>query len=106
MTYDYRCKSCGVMEISHGMMESRKGRKCPTCKKELKPMISGGSNILLTGRPPWAYNDIINAARASQDSGGGTVNSNTTVTDKRDGSPYKGKKQKINNSMGNFNAQW
>ena len=106
MIYEYRCESCGVIELTHSMRESRNGRKCPTCQKDLKPLISGGAQVIMTGRPPWAYNDVIKAARASEDSGGGSVNGNTSITDKREGSSFKGKKMKINNSMGNFNAQW
>jgi predicted nucleic acid-binding Zn ribbon protein len=106
MRYDYRCEKHGVMEMSHSMKESREGRLCPECNAVLKPIISGGAQILLTGRPPWAYNDVIKSASKSEDQKNGLINSNTTVTDKRDGSKSKGQKQKINNSMGVFKAQW
>jgi putative FmdB family regulatory protein len=108
MRYDYECPKCGVMEITHSMAEDRKGRTCPcaNCEEELRPLISGGAGIILTGRPPWAYNDTIKAAKNSEQQGGNLVNRNTTVTDKRDDSKYKGKKVKVNRNMGNYNAQW
>lgn len=104
MRYDYRCEEHGVIELTHGMNESRRGRLCPVCLEEMKPLISGGAQVILTGRPPWAYNDVIDAAKNSDKSN--LFNENTVVTDKRDNSKYKGQKRKINNSMGCFNAQW
>jgi len=106
MTYEYKCEEHGVIEITHGMMESRDGRLCPTCEATLKPLISGGAQVLLTGRPPWAYNDVTKAARASEDGNNTFVDGKTTVTDKRDNSKFKGQKHKLNNSMGCYNAQW
>jgi len=104
MRYEYRCVEHGVIEIFHKMLESRSGRTCPICNMKVSPIISGGSQIILKGRPPWAYNDIIKSAAASERSK--LVNENTKVTDKRDGSKYKGQSRKVDNSMGNFNAQW
>jgi len=106
MRYDYRCQECGVIELEHSMKEDRNGRLCPNCNKELKPMISGGAGFLLTGRPPWAYNDALKAAKSSEEQGGNLVNKNTTITDKRDDSKFKGKKVKVNRNIGNYNAQW
>ena len=106
MRYDYECPDCGVMEISHSMMEDREGRECPTCQSELKPIISGGAGILLTGRPAWAYNDALRAAKISEESGGNLISKDTTISEKRDGNEHKGKKMKINKSMGDYNSQW
>lgn len=106
MRYDYKCKNHGTIELTHSMKESRQGRTCPECGEELKPLISGGSQILLTGRPPWAYNDVIKAASASEGAKNDFMGGKTAVSDKRDNSKYKGQKRKLDNSMGVFNAQW
>jgi len=112
MRYDYKCEKDGAIEVVHGMSESREGRRCPLCGAPLKPLISRGVQILLTGRPPWAYNDILRGAAAAQDGPekgsklNPLINSRTKITDKRDKSKYKGQSQKINNSMGSYNAQW
>jgi len=106
MRYDYKCNEHGVIEITHGMNEDRNIQKCPLCGNIVKPLISGGSQIILKGRPPWAYNDVIKAASRSEDAKNNFINKKTTVSDKRDNSEYKGKKRKIDNSMGVFNAQW
>lgn len=104
MRYEYRCPEHGIIELSHGMTESRDGRLCPICKSKIDPIISGGMQIILTGRPPWAYNDIIKSAKNSDKSK--MVNEKTKITDKRDNSKYKGQSRKVDNSMGCFNAQW
>lgn len=58
-TYEYNCEQCGVIEIFHGMSETK--RKCPECgSKGLKKMISGGAAILVK-RQPNQYNDILKA---------------------------------------------
>ena len=106
MRYAYRCPECGDIELSHSIKEDRKGRTCPECNSELKPLISGGSGILLTGRPAWAYNDALKAAKASEETGGNVIKKGTTVTEKRDNSKFKGQKVKINRSIGNYNSQW
>lgn len=106
MRYEYRCEEHGVLEVIHGIKESRNGRLCPMCNREMKPLISKGCQILLTGRPPWAYNDIIKAASASENAKNQKIGSKTSVGDKRDKSKYKGQKKKIDRSMGVFNAQW
>ncbi|MFW5891114.1 MAG: hypothetical protein ACOCUI_02745 [bacterium] len=106
MKYEYRCENHGIIEINHGMQEDREGRKCPVCDSNIKPIISGGAQIILTGRPPWAYNDVIKSASNSEDAKNNFINSNTAISDKRDSSKYKGQKRKIDNTMGNFNAQW
>jgi hypothetical protein len=107
MRYDYRCETHGVLEISHGMMESRNDRVCPECENVLKPMITGGASILLTGRPPWAYNDVVKGLRSAEDAPGEmAAGKKTTLTDKRDGSRFKGQKYKIDNRMGDYKAQW
>jgi len=104
MRYDYKCENHGVIEVCHGMKESRSGRLCPECNSNLKPLISAGASILFTGRPPWAYNDIKSYAKLDETEG---VNiKNATISDKRDGSRTKGQKIKINNQMGDYNAQW
>ena len=106
MRYDYRCEDCGDMTLSHSIKEDRNGRECPECGKELKPLISGGAGILLTGRPAWAYNDSLRAAQIQEQEGGDAINKGTTVSDKRDGSKFQGKKVKIDRSIGNYNSQW
>ena len=104
MRYEYRCADHGVVEISHGMTESRDGRLCPTCNSIVKPIVSGGNQIILTGRPPWAYNDIMKSASNSNKND--FINEKTKITDKRDNSKYKGQSRRVDNSMGCFNAQW
>jgi predicted nucleic acid-binding Zn ribbon protein len=106
MIYEYRCPEHGVIEMSHGMTESRDGRRCPECNSLLKPMISGGGGIILTGRPAWAYGDVKKSLEVSQNQSDGKIGPHTTITDKRDGSKYKGQKRYLNNNMGYYKAQW
>lgn len=106
MIYEYRCEEHGIIEVSHGMKESREGRVCPKCGGELKPIISGGGGVILTGRPAWAYNDIKKSVEISQNSGDGRIGAQTTISDDRDGSKFKGQKKKIDNNMGFYRAQW
>jgi len=106
MRYDYRCEEHGIIEIIHGMKESRDNRICSICNKVLKPIVSGGSQILFTGRPPWAYNDVLKAASQSENSKNKFIGQKTAISDKRDNSKYKGQKRQIDRSMGVFNAQW
>jgi len=106
MVYEYRCEEHGVIEMSHGMKEPREGRKCPECGRDVKPIVSGGGGVILTGRPAWAYNDVKKSLEISQNSGDGKIGSHTTITDKRDGSKYKGQKKHLNNNMGFYKAQW
>jgi hypothetical protein len=68
----------------------------------MKPLISQGIGMKLTGRPAWAYNDVIQAAKNS----GGGITEKTVISDDREGSKTQGKKMNANNSMGNYNAQW
>lgn len=106
MTYEYRCEEHGVVELIHSIKESREGRVCPKCGKPLKPLISGGGGIILTGRPAWAYNDVKKSLEISQNEGSGGIGPQTTVSDNREGSKYKGQKRHMNNNMGFYKAQW
>jgi predicted nucleic acid-binding Zn ribbon protein len=100
--YDYKCEEHGCIEVVHSMKEDRRSVPCPHCSIIMKPLISRDVGMKLTGRPAWAYNDIINAAKANN----GNINENTVITDDREGSKGRGSKMKMNNSMGNYNAQW
>ena len=100
--FDYRCEEHGEIEISHGLAVNRREMPCPCCGVFMKPLISKGVGMKLTGRPAWAYNDIINAAKSNN----GNINKNTVISDDREGSNTQGKKMKMNNTMGNYNAQW
>jgi predicted nucleic acid-binding Zn ribbon protein len=106
MKYDYKCKNHGVIELSHSMKENRNNMKCPECGDIMKPLISSNVGLILTGRPPWAYNDFSKAIEHSKNNGDGRINENTTLTDNRENSKYKGQKRKMDKNMGNFNAQW
>ena len=50
MTYEYKCNTCGVIEISHGMTEDNKS-VCPECNESgLVKLISAGAGIIIAGR--------------------------------------------------------
>jgi hypothetical protein len=65
-----------------------------------------GGGIILTGRPAWAYGDVKKSLEVSQNQSDGKIGPHTTITDKRDGSKYKGQKRYLNNNMGYYKAQW
>lgn len=53
--YDYLCETCGVMELEHSMNEEIK--ECPTCKREIKKMISASPVIWkCNGNTPKFFN--------------------------------------------------
>jgi len=41
LIYDYRCKKCGDFEVCQKMTDAPL-KKCPTCKKKVERLISGG----------------------------------------------------------------
>jgi putative FmdB family regulatory protein len=60
-TYDYKCESCGVIEIFHGMKEDDKN-VCPKCDcPGLEKLISAGGAVLIGGREANQYADIKHA---------------------------------------------
>lgn len=68
-TYEYRCKTCGVIEISHGMTEDNRS-ECPECSQDgLVKLISAESGIIIAGREANQYNDV-KAARYWRDKNG------------------------------------
>lgn len=57
-TYEYKCNSCGVIEIFHGMNENNKN-VCPECnEKGLIKLISAGCGVIIAGREANQYKDI------------------------------------------------
>jgi len=100
--YDYKCEEHGEIEVSHAMSVDRRSMPCPYCNSFMKPLISKGVGLTLTGRPAWAYNDVMKAACANNSN----VTKDTTISDNREGSKTQGNKMKMNNCMGNYNAQW
>ena len=100
--YDYKCSGHGVIEVSHSMKENRREIPCPYCEIFMKPLISSNVGVGLTGRPAWAYNDIMRSAKLNN----GNINKNTVIKDDMEGSKLYGSKMKVNNSMGNYKAQW
>jgi len=81
-------------------------KTCIECNQTAQPLISNGIGMQLTGRPPWAYNDAKKAASSIDADKKTGIGKDTTVTDKREGSPTYGKKIKLNKNMGGYNAQW
>lgn len=60
-TYEYKCTSCGVIEIFHGMTEDAR-TTCPLCDVDgLERVISGGVGVIIGGREANQYNDIKHA---------------------------------------------
>ena len=58
MRYDYNCKKCGIIEISHSMNETID--KCPQCGcREIEKKFVPNFNIIKTGRPLYSYNDVL-----------------------------------------------
>ena len=59
--YEYKCKTCGVIEIMHGIKESDK-TTCPICGKDgLEKLVSLPAGFIVLGREANQYNDILKA---------------------------------------------
>jgi len=57
-TYDYECRSCGVIEVFHGIKEENY-TLCPECgKKGLKKLISGVGGIIMKGKEMNQYSEV------------------------------------------------
>jgi putative FmdB family regulatory protein len=48
-TYDYECKSCGKTFEAFQSMSDAPLTVCPTCGKEVRRLIGGGSGIIFKG---------------------------------------------------------
>jgi len=48
MTYQYRCRVCGVVEAVQ-RITSRPLRRCPVCRGKVKRVVSGGAGFRLKG---------------------------------------------------------
>jgi len=56
--YDYQCKHCGTIEISHGIKE-QDHQICPECgKKGLKKLISSVGGIIMKGKQMNQYSEV------------------------------------------------
>lgn len=76
--YDYKCQTCGVVEILHGMSEDNR-TTCPECNADgLVKLISAGGGIIIAGREANQYRDI-HAAKYWRDKNG--VRHPVTVAD-------------------------
>lgn len=59
--YDYSCKDCGVIEIFHGILEDDH-TVCPKCgKKGIEKMISVVGGIIIKGKQPNQYPEVLRA---------------------------------------------
>lgn len=59
-TYDYLCKKCGIIEISHSILENFK-TICPLCHSKIEKQISSSTNVVVKGREANQYADIKHA---------------------------------------------
>ena len=45
-TYEYRCRRCGIVEISHSIVDEPR-RRCPLCYARVERLISGGGGVVV-----------------------------------------------------------
>ena len=56
-TYNYKCKNCGILEISHSILDDALDI-CPYCAKSgLERLLSCSNGIIIKGKQPNQYND-------------------------------------------------